>query len=242
MRIRSHAKSALNALVDLFYPPHCVECGGKTEIGWLCVACAATAPRIAAPFCDTCSHPFEGAIRGTFVCPNCKDRRFHFSHAAVAHRSDGVVRRLIHRFKYDRQYYLRHILAGWLSDSLVDERIAREPFDAFVPVPLHPARQREREFNQAQVLARTLAERTGHPALDCLRRVKNTRTQTHFDREERMENLRNAFEMRKTASVHGKRFLLVDDVLTTGSTLDECARVLRAAGATSVRAIVVARG
>ena len=87
-----------------------------------------------------------------------------------------------------------------------------------------------------------LAERTGHTVLDCLRRVRNTETQTHFDREERMENLRNAFELRKTAAVHGRRFLLIDDVLTTGSTLDECARVLCAAGSISVRAVVVARG
>jgi ComF family protein len=245
MSIRSHARDACRALVDLFYPPHCVECGVKTDAAaakWICGACAESAPRIQAPFCDVCSRPFDGEIRGTFRCPNCVDRRFHFTHAVAAYRSRGVVRHLIHRFKYERQYHLRHILGDWLVDSLASDRITRESFDAFVPVPLHPARQREREFNQAGVLARILADRTGHPVLDCLRRVRNTETQTHFDREERMENLRNAFELRNTSSVHEKRLLLIDDVLTTGSTLDECARILRAAGSESVRAVVVARG
>jgi competence protein ComFC len=127
-------------------------------------------------------------------------------------------------------------------DSLSDSRITSEPFDAFVPVPLYPARKREREFNQSDVLARMASMRTGQPVVNCLQRVRNTETQTHFDRRERMENLRNAFKLRKTSRVYGKSFLLIDDVLTTGSTLDECARVLRVAGAASVRAAVVARG
>jgi competence protein ComFC len=111
-----------------------------------------------------------------------------------------------------------------------------------VPVPLHPLRKREREFNQAEVLCRELARKNELVFCETLERLRYTVTQTHFDRRRRMQNLRGAFGLRRNASVQGKDLLLVDDVLTTGSTLDECARVLLAAGAQSVRALTVARG
>jgi competence protein ComFC len=189
-----------------------------------------------------CSRPFSGAIDGDFTCPNCEGRKFHFDCVFAAYRAQGVVRSIIHRFKYDRQYFLRHLLAGWLIEGIESRRISEEPFDALVPVPLHPVRQRNREFNQAEVLSILASKHCGKPMLRCLRRVRNTETQTHFDRNERMENLRNAFELRKTCVVQGMRLLLIDDVLTTGATLDECSRVLRDAGAVSLRAVVVARG
>jgi ComF family protein len=123
-----------------------------------------------------------------------------------------------------------------------DERITATPVDAIVPVPLHPARRRERGFNQAEALAKWVAKRTAIPVLDCIERRSYTLTQTQFDRSERMRNLRNAFALRKNSAVVGKNLVLLDDVLTTGSTLHECAVVLRKAGAESVRAITVARG
>jgi len=114
-------------------------------------------------------------------------------------------------------------------------------FDVIVPVPLHPARRRERGFNQAELLARSLSRLTGLPVMLVLERVRYTTTQTAFDRTERMENLRNAFRLRPARNVRGSRVLLVDDVLTTGSTLSECARVLKESGASSVHAATAAR-
>jgi ComF family protein len=114
-------------------------------------------------------------------------------------------------------------------------------FDVIVPVPLHPARERERGFNQAALLARSLAVRTGLPVKPVLERIRYTTTQTAFDRAERMENLHNAFRLRRRQDVQGLRVLLVDDVLTTGSTLSECARVLKQARASSVYAATAAR-
>jgi ComF family protein len=110
-----------------------------------------------------------------------------------------------------------------------------------VAVPLHPARQRERGFNQADLLAKSLSRRTSVQLKPVLERIRYTKTQTAFDRAERMENLRDAFRLRKNADVQGCRVLLIDDVLTTGSTLSECARVLKAAGAVSVHATTAAR-
>ena len=116
--------------------------------------------------------------------------------------------------------------------ALDDVRLRGRRFDRLVPVPLHPARQRERGFNQADLLAELLSRKTSIPLQRVLQRIRYTKTQTAFDRAERMENLRNAFRLRKNADVRGFRVLLIDDVLTTGSTLSECARVLKAAGRT----------
>jgi ComF family protein len=243
MKTPTLVKRFAEALGTLFYPPHCAGCGRQVAPGgYLCEVCAGVVRRIEAPFCEKCSQPFHGEISGPFTCANCGDRDYHFTCGVSCFRSAGVVRELVHRFKYNGELYLRHPLAGWLAATLDDARIAGEPFDLLVPVPLHPARQREREFNQAEVLARTLGKRAGARVACCLRRVRYTTTQTRLDREERMENLRNAFQLGQNHDVHDQRILLVDDVLTTGSTLDECARVLRGAGAASVRAITVARG
>jgi ComF family protein len=240
----AHALRLLgDGLLTLLYPPHCAKCRADTASGvHLCAACAEQARKIEPPFCRQCSQPFEGAIDGDFICSNCRERKLHFDCAVTRYLSRGVVREFIHRFKYDRHFYLRHPLADWMAEALDDDRIRSQPFDAFVPVPLHAARFRERDFNQAEVLAKLLAKRTSHPVLAALRRTRYTTTQTRLDREQRMENLRNAFRVRHVSAVQSRHLILVDDIFTTGSTVDECARVLREAGAASVRVITVARG
>lgn len=236
-------RRAGEALLSLFFPPHCVMCGADTLGGvHVCEKCADSARRIEAPFCRQCSRPFDGAITSTFTCSNCGERKFHFDCAVAPYLSRDVVRECIHKFKYEGQFHLRHQLATWAAAGLDDERIRAQPFDAFVPVPLHAARKREREFNQAEVLARLLARRAGVPVRNAIERVRYTTTQTLLDRHERMENLRGAFRVRHPAAVQNRHFILVDDVFTTGSTVEECARVLREAGAASVRALTVARG
>ena len=159
----------------------------------------------------------------------------------AAYRGRGIVRQIIHEFKYGRQIHLRHLVARWLNSALEDERLRQSHFDVIVPVPLHPARQRERGFNQAGLLAELLSARTSIPVKPLLERTRYTTTQTALDRSERMENLHNAFRLRKNADVRGLRVLLVDDVLTTGSTLNECARILKRASAISIHAATAAR-
>jgi ComF family protein len=243
MKIADALRLTGEAFLNALYPPHCAKCLAETPSGvHLCVKCAAEAPRILAPFCHRCSQPFDGAIDGTFTCAQCGDRKLHFECAVAPYRSRGVVREFIHRFKYDRHFYLRRPLADWLAEALVDDRITSQPFDALVPVPLHSARYRERDFNQAEVLAKLLAKRAGKPVWRALKRIRYTTTQTRLDRQERMENLRNAFRVRHASLVHSRHLILVDDVFTTGSTVEECARVLRLAGAASVRVVTVARG
>jgi ComF family protein len=208
---------------------------------YLCHRCDANAARITAPFCRSCSEPFSGAISGPFVCANCADRTLHFDAAVSVFRSRGLVRRVIHQFKYGGKVYLRHLVGRWLDAAFDDDRLAGSGFDLLVPVPLHPARRRERGFNQAEMLARLVARKRGIPCQPLLKRVRYTTTQTAFDRTERMNNLRDAFRLRKNADVRQLRVLLIDDVLTTGATLSECAHVLRKAGAASISAATAAR-
>jgi ComF family protein len=237
-----HNSELFQAAVSLLYPATCTICGKSVRAGeCLCNGCEAKIVRIVPPFCETCSEPFEGSITGTFTCANCAHRTIYFDAAVAAYRGRGIVREIIHEFKYARQIHLRHLVARWLRAALDDERLRDCQFDVIVPVPLHPARQRERGFNQASLLAELLNAHTSIPCRPLLKRIRYTTTQTALDRSERMENLHNAFRLRKNADVRGLRVLLIDDVLTTGSTLSECARVLKRAGAKSVRAAAAAR-
>src|ERR1700736_5397752 len=232
----------IRGIASLVYPPACTIC--SASVGpheYLCPDCAAKLSRIVPPFCAKCSEPFDGAITTTFSCANCAHRVLYFDAAVSAYRSRGIVRHVILNFKYGRQIHLRHLVARWLVAALDDERLRERRFDAIVPVPLHPAKQRERGFNQAALLAEWLTTRMALPVRPVLQRVRFTTTQTAFDRSERMQNLRNAFRLRKNGDVRNLRVLLIDDVLTTGSTLSECARVLKEAGAQSIYAATAAR-
>ena len=234
--------SFFRGIASLLYPPSCTICSGPVDLGeYLCPECEAKISRIVPPFCAKCSEPFDGAITTTFACANCAQRALYFDAAVSAYRSRGIVRHVMLNFKYGRQIHLRHLVARWLVAAFDDERLRERRFDAIVPVPLHPAKQRERGFNQAALLAEWLSTHLALPLRPVLQRVRFTTTQTAFDRAERMQNLRNAFRLRKNADVRKLRVLLIDDVLTTGSTLSECARVLKKAGAQSVYAATAAR-
>jgi len=176
----------------------------------------------------------------TARCENCADRKLHFVSGVSAFRYQGLVRALISQFKYAGDRSLKKVLGELIEGAISDERLESVIFEAVVPVPLHPYREREREFNQARLLAREVALRSQLPVKDCLCRIKPTWTQVHSDRQERIENLRGAFALKKKWVLSGN-YLLVDDVLTTGSTLDACAKVLLEAGADGVWAVTVAR-
>lgn len=234
----------LEAAAGLLYPAHCVVCGvalGRPG-ACLCAGCRRARARLTGPRCEVCGQPHGGALTSSYRCMNCGDLELSFEFSTAAYRSRGVVRELIHQFKYNRRMHLRHLLGRMLAEGFRDARLGGLPPDLIVPVPLHPSRKREREFNQAEVLASVAGRRLGVPVEDGLRRVRYTPTQTHFHREERFRNLEDAFAVRPGAPIAGKVVALVDDVLTTGSTADACARALRGAGASAVVVITVARG
>lgn len=155
---------------------------------------------------------------------------------------------LIHGLKYQKALHLAPELGRLAAESFDDPRLATALAERWplVPVPLHPARQRERYFNQAAEIARTVSAATGLPVLPALKRIRKTETQTHFGRAQRLANLKGAFALSRT----GTRFaagkppgaVVIDDVFTTGSTVHECARVLRRGGVQKVIVVTVMRG
>lgn len=236
-------------LLDLVYPPRCGVCGERTTHGdTLCAGCAADLPRLRPPFCGSCGEAFEGRIEGHFTCPNCSGVRFSFEFARPALVRDDRTLDLIHRLKYGREIHLARGLGRVAREAFDDSRFGPALAEGWplVPVPLHRSRLRERQFNQAEEIARILAPLVGLPLALLLRRTRRTDTQTALGRRQRMENLKGAFApvrggMRGTGEKKPGA-VLVDDVLTTGSTVHECAKTLRRAGFRRVFVITVMRG
>jgi len=254
----------VNAVLALVYPECCQICRKARATpaeGFVCAGCRQDVRFIEAPFCRRCGMPFQGQINQEFECSNCLDVVWHFEYARAAVHAKGVVLDVIHRYKYTRQLWFEPFLAGLLSSvacgtspfgmksrpgsgaTPAPALISEVDWDLLIPVPLHPVKEREREFNQAERLAAPLARAAGIPLrTNLVRRVEPTRTQTLLSRPERAANVRHAFAMRPGPRLRGERIVLVDDVFTTGATTSACARVLQAAGAGEVCVWTVARG
>jgi ComF family protein len=235
----------LNAALAFIYPEVCQLCSSTRATpaeGYVCGECRGRIRYIEPPFCERCGMPQEGEITNQFVCSNCQDLDLHFSSARSAVASREPVLDIIHRYKYSRAYWFEPLLGDLLNERAVPE-LSNGTWDFIVPVPLHRMKEREREFNQAERLAKRLSRASGIPVNDRLvRRVVATRTQTMLSRAERASNVRRAFAMRPGQRLNGEKLVLVDDVFTTGATTNACARVLIEAGAGEVCVWTVARG
>jgi ComF family protein len=191
-------------------------------------------------FCVSCRTPFLNPfpLDSEGRCGLCRSGLRGFDAAYCYGSYEGALRELIHLYKYGRVQTLAKPLGALLAAALPRE----ERFDAVTPVPLHWRRQWQRGFNQSELLARTMAARCGIPVVPALRRVRATLTQAGLSNTRRRQNVDTAFECRRGArALAGKRILLIDDVLTTGSTAAACARVLKRAGAAKVALLTVAR-
>ena len=235
-----------SGLAEAVFPPVCVDCGGLVGPGRLRHVCARCAPllvRVAAPHCRTCGHPFYGELAGERMCPHCVSLRPAFREGRTLTLLKGPARALVHELKYHRG---RHVLAD--MGTLARENGAAMDFirdGVLVPVPLHPRKERARTYNQAALLARELAHAAGGATTvgRLLRRVVHTASQTFYDRETRRENLKNAFALAAGAVINPAcHYILVDDVFTTGSTLNSCAGVLRHAGALNLDVVTFGHG
>ncbi len=234
-----------DAALSFFYPEVCQLCGVEPATrreGFVGANCRSHVKLIERPFCDRCGLPFRGEISTPFECSNCQALELHFSHARSAAEAEGVVLDIIHRYKYNRGLWFEPFLAGLLAARALPE-LRGQSWDMIVPVPLHRAKENEREFNQAERLARHLSDAAQIPLqAGLLRRVLPTRTQTRLSRPERLENVRKAFALLPGRGLNGERVVLVDDVLTTGATTSACAQVLREGGAGEVCVWTVVRG
>lgn len=235
------------AVLGLVFPPVCQVCHDERATaaeGYVGEACRRQVRIIQPPYCQRCGLPVSGAVTQEFTCSNCRDLPFDFGHARSAAEAKGPVLEAIHQFKYQRALWFRRFLTDLLLDAALPElRASPRTWDGIVPVPLHPVKQREREFNQAEVLAEPLAQALGIPVrTDLVRRRVATGSQTTLGRGERAENVERAFAGVPGPDLAGRRFIVVDDVFTTGATTNGVARVLRGAGAEEVVVWTVARG
>lgn len=237
--------SLWDAALNLIYPPVCQICreerAGRKD-GYVGGECWSQVRFVTAPFCERCGLPYPGSIHNEFVCSNCGDVTFHFRFARSAVIANPVILQAIHHYKYNHALCFEPFLADLLARQAVPS-LKEERWDMIVPVPLHPAKEREREFNQAERLARHLAPALNIPVrMDLVRRVKPTETQTKLNRAERTANMQGAFSLRGSKKLTGEKVILLDDVFTTGATTSACARILRKAGAGDVCVWTVARG
>lgn len=226
----SFYKPYAGVLADLFYPQYCVACSRRAS-DVLCGACYEALPLIGHPFCRRCGAPTAFDVYG---CGECRDRDFSFDGARAPLRYEGAGKELVHALKY--KGYLR--VVEKVMAPLMANVFDKDRFDGVIPVPLHRARLARRGFNQAELMARGVAGRINAPHLDKLKVVRGTRDQVELSAEARRANVAGAFGAK--GPVAGK-ILLIDDVFTTGATLNECAEVLRKAGANEVQALTLCR-
>jgi ComF family protein len=238
-------KSSLEALLGFFYPEVCHLCqAGRAGVrdAYICPRCAGQVQRLRPPWCETCGRPVAGEVGAAFVCGLCRESETHYRTARSAVAFDGPAREAIHQYKYNRAMWFEPKLAEWLAEAARPE-LRGGDWSLLVPVPLHPVKQREREFNQAERLAGHLSRATGIPLnAKLVKRVRNTPSQTQLTREARAANMRNAFAVAGGERLAGERIVLVDDVMTTGATVNELARILHRAGAGDICVWTLARG
>lgn len=237
-----------DAGLSLVFPGVCELCGrqraGAAE-GYVCGECAGGVGHVSwvrPPFCGKCGLPYAGEISGEFVCGNCADLELAFDWARASVVATPFLLEVVHRYKYGRALWFEPFLGALLEREGVPV-LSGGRWDGLIPVPLHPLREREREFNQAERLARRLGRATGIPVrAGMVRRGEATRVQASLDRRERMRNVARAFKVVDPGAVAGGRYVVVDDVLTTGATTSAVAGVLREAGAAEVVVWTLARG
>ncbi len=219
--------------LDILFPRWCIGCGKEGD--FLCTTCRRSLRRIVALICPLCGRPQPSGV----TCPSCVAWRADIDGIRSPFRFESVIREAVHQLKYRNIRALAPALAGLLRDYLADNPV---PGEVLVPVPLHWKRLRERGYNQSELLGRELGRLTGLPLVTgCLTRQRQTPAQARTATvEERLRNVAGAFNCR-TDAVKGKGVLLIDDVCTSGATADACAAALKAAGAISVWALVLAR-
>lgn len=257
--IKTWLARVARGMSDVVFPPVCVHCRGLVtatatagstgaEAGGaafrhLCARCVEGLEWVHPPHCTTCGHPFFGVMAENRQCVKCDGLEPAFGEGRTAVLFKGPARSLVIELKYHRGLHV-------LEDITEIFRRAEHVLEAvrggvLVPVPLHPRKARERGYNQAVLLAQSLARTAGGAtrvaALLC--REIDTRTQTAFDRRTRLQNLKNAFALAPGATLTAREhYILIDDVFTTGSTLNSCARTLRRAGAVNLDVVTFGHG
>lgn len=219
--------------VDFFFPKQCVGCG---KVGsFLCSSCEGKLPWLLSPICPKCGKPGASGV----VCPSCWQEKTEIDGIRSPFLFDNVMRKAIYQLKYHNLKAISSRLAQFLADYLIANPL---PGEILVPVPLHPKRLKQRGYNQSILLAREVSKLVNLPVIEnCIIRVKEAQPQAKTTNvEQRRKNVSDAFVC-LDGRVNGKKIIIIDDVCTSGSTLDSCAGTLKNKGAISVWGLTLAR-
>ena len=229
-------------LFPFFLPPqcHCCEKFLEEEQQGICSACLSKIHWIEPPFCSVCGIPFASREIENHPCGACMTKKKHFTMARALGSYEGSLQEAIHRWKYEGKITLTPFLGKWMTEGL-HRYWNPDTFDLLIPVPLHKKRLRERGFNQALLLVKELNRRTGIPYRKrVLQKRRLTIPQVNLSGVEREKEVRGSFHIIGGEELEGKSILLVDDVYTTGATVNECAKVLLTEGAKRVDILTLA--
>lgn len=235
------ATGILDLARELVFPSQCALCGTPSLTGDpLCDKCLGSLELISGSRCDICGEAFAPGT-DAHTCGDCATERPNFEEARAWLKFQAPVNSIIHLFKYKRGFYFLDWMVSGMVETFRREYAGRE-FDLVAPIPLHWRRLLTRGYNQALILAKPIGRKLKMKvAPGALSRTGNTPPQVGLSRNQRKENLKKAFAIKDPKRVAGKKILLVDDVITTGATVDEAARVLKKAGAREVRVLAFGR-
>ena len=243
MSLREILRKGSASILDLIYPLSCAHCRARLapEEGGLCAVCFSQIPKNLPPFCPTCGRQ-KGTLAEGSRCGACEGQSFSFDRLWFVAPYEGILRESLHRLKYEG----KKPLAGSLSKLLIafaKKYLFSFHFDAVLPVPLAPPKERERSFNQSALFAKALATALSAPYISGnLIRVRATLPQVSLPKSRRLENVDNAFRVKNPSLYTGKNLLLIDDVVTTGATVSSASKALRARGAKTISVLTLARG
>ncbi|KUO74757.1 MAG: hypothetical protein APF77_10870 [Clostridia bacterium BRH_c25] len=227
-------------ILDRLYPAKakCNICG-RDGAGAACDICMASLDYLQGITCLHCGKQLNEQYRDS-ICPDCKAGVFYYNRAYSCFAYSGMGKELIYKLKYEGKSQLAKVIASLMEERLRDEGLK---IDAIIPVPMHKKKLETRGFNQSYIIARELGERLRKPVIDCLERTKDTKKQYNLDRTQRYLNIVDAFSVGLMYNIDKyKSILLVDDIYTTGSTVNECSKVLKHSGAGTIYVITAATG
>lgn len=242
MRLKKEISRYIETFIRLFYPAYCHICGVQLDLEEqaVCRKCLAKVKHLKKPLCRRCGLELPPYARKGWLCNRCRGRKTAYDRLWVPFAYEGTVQTMLQAIKFRKKRGLIRVFGPLLESSIVELR--KERIDFIIPVPLDRKRKRIREFNQSTLLAKEAGKLIEKPIReDILRKKKHTEPQSILSRQKRFINVKNAFGITRPSLVKGKDILLVDDIITTGSTLNECARMLKCCGAKNVYVLALAR-
>lgn len=243
MNLLKQLKKYKEELLDIVYPKICLGCKNRIPADcekYLCSACLDKLQKIKPPLCTVCGKPIDDT--DVCRCSECSGYKYHFSRGYTASVYEGLIKDCIHNFKYNSHTYLGGTLAGLMAD-FASSHIGLNKVDLIVPVPLHWRKLRDRGFNQSVILTKLLSRTLGIPFINKgISRIKALPPQAGLPRKDRIRNSHGIFKVTRPEYFCGKHILLIDDVFTTGATVNECSKMLMDCGAKDVWVFSLARG